>query len=143
MEFLQTLLPSPEAGLAGLFLVSFLAASVLPIGSEPFFLALLALRPEQATVAVTCATVGNTLGGLGTYALARYFPHRQPHLPARLETLRRYGSPALVLAWVPLIGDVLCAAAGWLRLPWLACTLWMAVGKGARYALLAWGMRFL
>jgi membrane protein YqaA with SNARE-associated domain len=44
-----------------------------------------------------------------------------------------------LLAWVPIIGDALCAAAGWLRLAWLPCTLWMAFGKGVRYALVVAG----
>jgi membrane protein YqaA with SNARE-associated domain len=58
----------------------------------------------------------------------------------QLETLRRHGAPALLLAWAPVIGDALCAAAGWLRLPWLSCMIWMALGKGARYALIASGV---
>ena len=54
-----------------------------------------------------------------------------------VEKLRRYGTPALLLAWVPLIGDALCLAAGWLRLnPWQAA-LFMAIGKLARYGLIA------
>jgi membrane protein YqaA with SNARE-associated domain len=54
--------------------------------------------------------------------------------------VRRYGTPALLLAWVPLIGDALCLAAGWLRLnPWQAA-LFMAIGKFARYGLIAFAM---
>jgi membrane protein YqaA with SNARE-associated domain len=53
--------------------------------------------------------------------------------------MRRYGAPMLLLAWTPIIGDALCAAAGWLRLAWLPCALWMALGKGARYAVVVAG----
>ena len=53
----------------------------------------------------------------------------------------RWGSVALLLSWVPVIGDALCAAAGVLRLNWAACLLWMAVGKGLRYAAIAWALQ--
>jgi membrane protein YqaA with SNARE-associated domain len=146
---------APETSLTGLFLSSFLAATVLPGGSEIVFAALLMAQPELALPALLVATLGNMLGGLSTYALARLLPERKvgagetprrkyPGGSARQARIHaavlRYGAPVLSLAWAPVIGDVLCAAAGWLRLPWLACALWMALGKGARYAVLAWGI---
>jgi membrane protein YqaA with SNARE-associated domain len=137
MEFLDARLISPEAGLAGLFLASFLSATLLPGGSEAVLFGVLRLHPEQAVPALALATLGNTLGGMTTYALARLLP--QQVAPARLATLRRWGAPALVLAWAPLVGDALCAAAGWLRLPPLASALWMGLGKGLRYAVVAAG----
>lgn len=132
--------------LAGLFLSSFLAATLLPGGSEIVFAGLLLARPELAWPALLLATLGNTLGGMSTYALARLLPEKavgagESARQARIHAaLLRHGAPVLVLAWAPVIGDALCAAAGWLRLPWLACALWMAAGKGARYAVLAWGV---
>lgn len=132
MEFLAT----PEAGLMGLFLAGFLAATVLPGGSEATFVALVLAHPDQSLAALLLATLGNTLGGMTTYALGRMLPQ---HLaPENAALAKRWGAPVLVLAWAPLVGDALCAAAGWLRLPWLPCLLWMASGKGARYALLLW-----
>lgn len=128
--------PSPEAGLTGLFVASFLAATLLPGGSEALLFALLKLRPEQAIPALLLATAGNTLGGLSTYWLARLLPARE--LPMRLAWVRRWGSLSLALAWAPLIGDALCAAAGWLRVNWIAATLWMALGKFSRYAIVVW-----
>lgn len=135
MDFLPAALAGPEAGLLGLFLASFLAATLLPGGSEAFLFALLAAHPEQAKVALLLATAGNTLGGMTTYAMARLLPQKAP--AARLANARRWGAPVLLLAWAPVAGDALCAAAGWLRLPWAACALWMAVGKGVRYGLVA------
>jgi membrane protein YqaA with SNARE-associated domain len=139
-------LASPEAanlGLAGLFVSSFLAATLLPGGSEVVLFALLKLHPEQAVPAFLLATVGNTLGGMTTYGMARLLPVKvsrgvtggnpRGSTARHLAAVQRYGSPALVLAWAPIIGDALCAAAGWLRLPWLPCVLWMALGKGLRY----------
>lgn len=137
MEFLAT----PEAasvGLAGLFLASFLAATLLPGGSEALFAVLVYAHPEQGAAALALATLGNTLGGMTTYLLGRALPQ---HLaPEKSALARRWGAPVLLFAWAPLVGDALCAAAGWLRLPWLPCLLWMAAGKGARYAALWWLM---
>lgn len=135
MDFLPAALAGPEAGLAGLFLASFLAATLLPGGSEAVLFALLAMRPEQATAALLLATAGNTLGGMTTYAMARLLPQRAPE--ARLAAARRWGAPVLLLAWAPVVGDALCVAAGWLRLPWPGCALWMAAGKGIRYGMVA------
>jgi membrane protein YqaA with SNARE-associated domain len=54
--------------------------------------------------------------------------------------VRRYGTPALLLAWVPLVGDALCLAAGWLRLNWWQAALFMALGKFARYGVIAFAV---
>ncbi|MRR51901.1 MAG: DedA family protein [Rhodocyclaceae bacterium] len=135
MDFLA----SPEAaqfGLASLFLSSFLAATLLPGGSEAVLFALLRLHPELLAPALILATFGNTLGGLSTYALARLLPQKLGEKPLALA--RRWGAPVLILAWAPVIGDALCVAAGWLRLPWLPCVLWMALGKALRYGFIAW-----
>jgi len=136
---------SVDAGLGGLFIACFLAATLLPGGSEAAFIAFVAAWPERQVEAVLLATLGNTLGGMSSYALARLLPERSlSRLGDRpLALARRWGSSVLVLAWLPLIGDLLCVAAGWLRLPWLPCMLWMALGKGLRYAFIAAGWRLL
>lgn len=131
MEWLPHWLAGPEAGLAGLFVASFLAATLLPGGSEAVLFAVVRLHPEQAMPAVVLATLGNTLGGMTTYWMGRALPQ---HLASRSQALaRRWGPPVLLLAWLPIVGDALCAAAGWLRFPWLPSALWMAAGKAARY----------
>lgn len=136
---------SADAGLGGLFLVSFLAATLLPGGSEAAFVAFVATWPAQQNEALLVATLGNTLGGMSSYALARLLPEQslQKLGGKTLALTRRWGSAVLVLAWLPLIGDLLCVAAGWLRLPWLPCLLWMALGKGLRYALIASGWQWV
>ncbi|MDD5248010.1 MAG: DedA family protein [Rhodocyclaceae bacterium] len=126
----------PEVGLAGLFLSSFLAATLLPGGSEAVLFAVLRLHPHQAAAALALATLGNTLGGMTTYGMGRLLPQRLAARPLALA--RRWGTPVLVLAWAPVVGDLFCAAAGWLRLPLLGSTLWMAAGKAARYAVVLW-----
>jgi membrane protein YqaA with SNARE-associated domain len=126
-----------EAGLAGLFLASFLSATLLPGGSEAVLLAVVLRHPDQASAALLLATAGNTLGGMTTYGMGRLIPTRLA--PQKAALVAQRGAPILLLAWVPIIGDALCAAAGWLRLAWLPCTLWMAFGKGVRYALVVAG----
>jgi membrane protein YqaA with SNARE-associated domain len=130
-----------ETSLAALFAASFLAATLLPGGSEAVLFGVLKLHPDSVWPALTVATLGNTLGGMSSWLIGRLLP-REP-LPARLvpyagtlARLQRYGSPALLAAWVPFIGDPLCVAAGWLRVnPWTAAAF-MAVGKAARYAVI-------
>lgn len=124
-----------ETGLAGLFLSSFLSATVLPGSSEVVLLAFLHHWPQSVVPAVGLATVGNTLGGLTTYLLGRFLPRRE--LPRQLHWLQRWGVLALLGSWLPIVGDALCAGAGWLRLNALTSTLCMMAGKLLRYVVLA------
>lgn len=126
---------SEETSLWALFAASFLAATLLPGGSEAVLYGVLKLHPDRYWPVLGVATLGNTLGGMSSYLLGRIIPQKQ-ELPG-LRAARRYGSPALLLSWVPFIGDPLCVAAGWLRLnPWW-CALFMAAGKLARYVVVA------
>jgi len=126
---------SEAASLWALFTASFLAATLLPGGSEAALFAVLKLHPQQMWPALAIATIGNTLGGMTSYLIGRILP--QAKSLKGLDTVQRWGSPALLLAWVPVVGDPLCVAAGWLRMnAWLAA-LFMAIGKLARYALIA------
>jgi membrane protein YqaA with SNARE-associated domain len=128
-------MPGAEASLTGLFVASFLAATVLPVGSEPVFVAVVTAHPAQREAAVLLATLGNTAGGMAGYWMGRLIPRTA--MPERLALVRRHGTPILLLAWAPFIGDALCIAAGWLRLPPWRSALMMALGKGGRYAVLA------
>jgi membrane protein YqaA with SNARE-associated domain len=127
---------SPEGGLAGVFLASFLAATVVPFSSEAVLFGYLNLHPEHAALAVALATIGNTAGGMTTYFIGRLVPERKPDTQA-LAWLKRYGAPATFFAWLPLVGDALCAAAGWLRVNWFAALAFMAAGRLARYLAVA------
>jgi membrane protein YqaA with SNARE-associated domain len=123
-----------ESVLAALFLASFLAATILPGGSEIALLALIHSHPELLWSAIAAATVGNTLGSMSTYWIGRVLPNRRPVDVIRLH---RYGYWALLFAWLPIVGDALALGAGWLRLsPWW-CLLAFAVGKLLRYLMVA------
>lgn len=143
-----TLLALPEYGLTTLFLIAFASATLLPMGSEPALFGLVKLNPELFWPAVFVATAGNTLGGAvswamgwGSHRLVDKVRHSNTHLRA-LDWLERIGPKACLLSWLPGVGDPLCAVAGWLRLPFWPCLLYMAIGKFARYvtmtAVLLW-----
>jgi len=130
---------SDTASLYTLFISSLLAATLLPGGSEAALFAVLKAYPEILWLALIVATAGNTLGGMVTFGMGWLLPqtHVQTQQLKHVEKLRIYGTPALLLAWVPLIGDALCLAAGWLRLNWWQAALFMALGKFARYWIVA------
>lgn len=111
----------------------------MPLSSEAVLFGYLRLFPEHAVIAVALATLGNTAGGMTTYALGRLVPERTRHkLDQRaLRRIERYGSPVTFFAFLPLVGDALCLAAGWLRVNWVGALGFMAAGRFARYLLVA------
>ena len=129
----------PQVGLSGVFVVAFVSATLLPMGSEPAVFGLVKLDPELFWPAILVATAGNTLGGALTWWMgwgAERAYERVTHHTADARALRwlqRFGPPACLLAWLPIVGDPLCAVAGWLRLPFWPCVAYMAVGKCLRY----------
>lgn len=126
---------SEGASLWALFVSSFLAATLLPGGSEAVLFGVLKLHPGELWSAIGVATLGNALGGMSSYVIGRLIPPKKdlPGLPA----VQKYGNPVLLLSWVPIIGDPLCVAAGWLRLdPWWSF-LFITLGKLARYLVVA------
>lgn len=139
--------------LLGLFVTGLLASTLLPMGSEPILVAYLVREAPAAlwptvTVAVAVIGLGNTLGGLVTYGMgrgARYIwgrwreqvdPERASHRRAR-AWLDRWGPWSLLLSWLPIVGDPLCLVAGAMRLSFWKCTLAIAIGKYARYVVVA------
>jgi membrane protein YqaA with SNARE-associated domain len=139
---LLSLLALPEYGLSTLFVAAFISATLLPIGSEPALFGLLKLNPDIFWPAVLVATAGNTLGGMldwwlgyGAHQVADKYTHSKHHLKA-LDFLEKLGPKACFLSFLPLVGDPLCAVAGWLRMPFWPCAGYMLVGKFARYVVM-------
>jgi membrane protein YqaA with SNARE-associated domain len=120
--------------LAGLLVASFAAATLFPLPSEAALYAYLRLHPESTALAIAVATLGNTAGGMTSYAVGRFVP---PKEFKGIRLVKRYGAPATLLAWLPIIGDALCVAAGWLRIRWLPVLLFMAAGRCARYVVVS------
>jgi membrane protein YqaA with SNARE-associated domain len=128
---------SAEAGFLGLFIASFVAATLLPGGSELVLVAVIQKHPDAVWPAVGIATAGNTLGGMTSYLVGRLIPNRVQH--KAIIYLHKYGYGSLLFSWAPLLGDALCVAAGWLRFnPWISMLL-IGIGKLARYVLVAGG----
>ena len=125
-----------------LFGWSFAAATILPLSSE-VPLAFAVHRSGGWLLPVIVATAGNYLGACTTYWLAKYATDRAAPVPSRRvanasELITRYGPPALLLSWVPLVGDALVALAGVAHVPFISFSLWTIIGKAARYAAVAW-----
>ncbi len=99
-------------------------------------LAFLAKFPEAAVLALCVASLANTLGSITSLMIGRWLPLKQLPSEKVQNYLTRYGSPVLLLSWVPLIGDALPLAAGWLRLPMFACSVYLLIGKMARYGMI-------
>ncbi len=142
LQNLLTQLALPEYGLSTVFVIAFVSATLLPLGSEPAVFGLVKLNPDLFWAAVGVATVGNTLGGavswwmgLGAHKVVDKYRHSATHVKA-LEWLEQLGPKACLLAWLPAVGDPLCAVAGWLRLPFWPCVAYMAIGKLARYTIM-------
>lgn len=130
------------ASLAGLFASSFLSATILPGNSEIVLGALVASAPSMLWPAIGVATLGNTLGGMTSYLLGRLVPAggSEKLAPRAVALARRFGVVALLFSWVPVIGDALCVASGWLRQDWRLAALAIGAGKFARYVALAHGV---
>jgi len=131
---------SGDVGLWVLFSTGFLSATLLPGGSEVNLVAALELGDNSVWAILVVATLGNTLGGLTNYLLGRCLPDKTAD-PKRarkaLLWLKRYGYWSLLLSWLPIVGDPLCLAAGWLRMRFWWCVLAISIGKGLRYGALA------
>ena len=119
-----------------LFAAAFISATVLPGGSEAVLAGAVAGTPSRAVEFVLIAMLGNALGGMTGWCIGRFIPERKKEGKA-LAWLHKYGYWALLMTWLPLFGDALPIAAGWLRLKALPCFLLIALGKGLRYAVVA------
>ena len=160
VQWLLNLLAVPEIGLASVFLISFVSATLVPLGSEPAVFAAVKAAPSMFWPIVLTATLGNTLGGIVDYWIgfgARRVITTEKPMPALLTAvpvvrkdfsaerssrwftwLERHGAKTMVLSWVPGIGDPICTLAGWLRLPFWPSVAYMAIGKFMRYLTMTW-----
>ena len=130
-----------NSGIWGLFISSFLASTLLPGGSEAVLIYSLIDSEVAPSMLLFIATLGNTLGGLTSWLIGWWlrskFPGsglKKPEQLRALEKIQKHGAPILLLSWVPVIGDPLCVAAGWARIGLLSSLVFIALGKGTRYA---------
>ena len=126
-----------------LFSAGFLSATLLPGGSEAALLWAVNNTSTPETALWLATTLGNSLGGISGWLLgfwlASRFPYKKdikPEYQKAISRLRQHGSPLLLLSWIPIIGDPLCVAAGWLKIGWLPAVVYITVGKAVRYGML-------
>lgn len=126
-----------------------LAATILPFSSEAVLAGLIAMRTSEVAWLLAVASLGNILGSVVNWALGRglmrfrdapWFPVSPQRYEAARERFQHYGLWSLLFAWVPIIGDPLTLVAGALRTPFMPFLILVAVGKTARYAVLAAGI---
>ncbi|MDA7744562.1 DedA family protein [bacterium] len=132
-----------ELGFIGLFLATFLAATVLPFSSEFVLISLISAGYDPFLCVIT-ATIGNTLGGMSSYILGRIGDYNRISKWLRMDQsginkwkpkIDRYGHWTALLCWLPIIGDPIAVALGVFRTKWIPVLILMTVGKGIRYFL--------
>lgn len=135
VEWLLAALAVPSVGLGAVFVISVISATLLPLGSEPAVFAVVKANAAMFWPVIGVATVGNTLGGVISYAMGA--GAKQVFARERSTVwfywLQRFGPKAMLMAWLPGIGDPLCTLGGWLRLPFWPCVVYMGIGKLLRY----------
>ncbi|MCD6429762.1 MAG: DedA family protein [Deltaproteobacteria bacterium] len=137
-----------EFGYAGLFLASFLAATILPLNSE-VVLSVLLLNELNPTVLVSVATFGNVLGSFVNYAIGfwgsvflvkKVLKISEDESVKAQQTFKRYGVLSLFFAWVPVVGDPLTFVAGVLKINLLIFFILVTSGKLIRYVIISYAI---
>ncbi|MEK9612399.1 MAG: hypothetical protein VW080_00555 [Flavobacteriaceae bacterium] len=134
-----------EWGYLGLFLASFLAATILPMSSE-IVLSLLIANHYNLAMCLGVATLGNWLGGMTSYGLGRlgkwgflhkYFKITRKKIRSFKTKIDRYGSIMAFFCWLPILGDPLAVGLGFFKTKITSVAFWMFWGKLIRYGV--WG----
>lgn len=131
--------------IGGLFVSAFISSTIAPGGSEAVLAYMVSEGHYQVEQLIVVATVGNTLGAMTTWGLgmlaAKKFPVAtllSENKQKALDVVRRRGLWALFFTWLPVVGDALCFAGGWLKLPFIRACLIILLGKFGRYVAIAW-----
>ena len=128
-----------------LFLISFLAATILPLSSELMLAGLITTSNFDSLVLLIVASFGNVLGSvfnwvLGFYSrnltIKKWFPFKDEQIERSSKWFNKFGRWSLLFAWVPIIGDPLTLAAGLLRVKFLEFLILVSIGKVSRYLLI-------
>jgi membrane protein YqaA with SNARE-associated domain len=130
-------------GFTGLFIITFLSATILPFSSELFLLFMLS-KGYDPLFCLLVATIGNSLGGITNYGLGRLGNLKwlkkvgvtEENLDKSSIKIQRYGGWLSFFSWVPIIGDPLLVALGYFRVPFLRILILVILGKFLRYWLI-------
>ncbi len=131
----------------GLFLSAFISSTIAPGGSEAVLAYLVSQQSEKTINLVVIATLGNTLGALTTWYLGYWAAKKWPvekvlakDRQRGVNIVKKWGNWALLFSWLPVIGDGLCFAGGWLKLSFLPALVAIAIGKALRYLVIAYSV---
>ncbi len=140
-----------EWGYFGLFVGSFVAATIFPFSSDVMLVAMLASGGDPV-LAIIVATLGNWLGGLTSYYIGyagkwewieRYLGVKRERLESQSIRVQRYGALLALMTWLPIVGDIMAVALGFYRVKPITSAVYMLIGKGLRFVLWAvlyyWG----
>ena len=125
-----------------LFIISFLAATILPFSSELTLAGLIAKSNYDNLSLLIIASTGNVLGSVVNWALGFYsrnfstkkwFPFKEEQIKKSSMWFNKFGRWSLLFAWVPFIGDPLTLAAGLLRVKFIEFLILVTIGKVSRY----------
>ena len=134
-----------ELGLLGLFISSFIAATIIPFSSE-LVLSFLLANQYPLEMCLFIATLGNWLGGISSYGLGRlgewtyikYFTGLDKTKIKKVrEKVNKWKSPLAFFCWLPLIGDIFAVGLGFYKINFIKVSLWMFIGKMIRYVIWA------
>ena len=141
-----------EWGYLGLFIASFLGATIIPFSSELVF-SLLIIKGYDFNLSLLVATTGNWLGGLSSYFLGRlgkwstlekYFRLKKEKIVKFKTNIDKWGSLLAFFCWLPIIGDPIAVGLGFFRTNYVLVAIWMFIGKLIRYIVWAfityWGV---
>ena len=136
-----------DTSLWSLFVSAFVSSTVLPGGSEAVLAYLATDNAYSPLLLISIAGIGNTLGGMTSWLIGRIVAIKystQDLLKAKhqvaIKRIQKWGSPLLLFSWLPVLGDPLCVAAGWVRIHWFYSLCFIAAGKFARYAIIVWAV---
>ena len=136
--------------LLGLFVSAFVSSTIAPGGSEAVLAYMVSVNKYSFELLIMVATIGNTLGalttwGLGIWASGKYPAEKVLSKEKRksIDTVRKWGGWALLFSWMPVVGDGLCFAGGWLRLSLITSIFAIFLGKAVRYAVVAYASTVL
>lgn len=131
--------------LMGLFGSAFISSTIAPGGSEAVLAYMAAMATHPLEWLVVVATVGNTLGALTTWWLGLWASKKYPaekllseKKQKSIDMVRKWGGWALLFSWLPVVGDGLCFAGGWLRMSLLTSVFAILLGKAIRYTVVAY-----
>jgi membrane protein YqaA with SNARE-associated domain len=138
-----------ELGYFGLFLATFLAATVVPFSSEAILAAMLYANFDPVACLIV-ASAGNTLGGVSSYLLGywgswsilhKWFRVDEIKIERWRENINKYGSITALLCWTPFVGDLIAVALGVFRARMVPVFVFMTIGKALRYIFIIWVFR--